>query len=134
MKVINLKNYGVVVFNTELTKEAILKLQRHNPDALKMKNEAGDEVFAISFNDASLSEYGICFDREDSEGKALLTITATMTNEELAEEFAAILMKAKMVETRALAAYTDLTNMLREVANSIEEPDAATVEAGEDNA
>ena len=43
-------------------------------------------------------------------------------------------MKAKMVETRALAAYTDLTNMLMEVANSIEEPGAAPVEAGEDNA
>ena len=133
MKVINLKNYGVVVFNTELTKEAILKLQKHNPDALKIKDDNGDEIFAISFNDASLSDYGICFDREDSDGKALLTITATMTNEELAEEFASILMKAKMVETRALAAYTDLTNMLMEVANSIEEPGAAP-EAGEENA
>ena len=133
MKVINLKNYGVVVFNTELTKEAILKLQRHNPDALKIKDDNGDEIFAISFNDASLSDFGICFDRVDSDNKALLTITATMTNEELAEEFAAILMKAKMVETRALAAYADLTAMLLEVANSIEEPGAAP-EVGEENA
>lgn len=133
MKVINLKNYGVVVFNTELTKEAILKLQKHNPDALKLKDDNGDEIFAISFNDASLSDYGICFDREDSDGKALLTITATMTNEELAEEFASILMKAKLVEQRALASHRELTEMLAEVANSIEEPNAAT-EAGEENA
>ena len=133
MKVINLKNYGVVVFNTELTKEAILKLQKHNPDALKLKDDNGDEIFAISFNDASLSDYGICFDREDSDGKALLTITATMTNEELAEEFASILMKAKLVEQRALASYRELTEMLEEVASSIEEPNAAT-EAGEENA
>ena len=133
MKVINLKNYGVVVFNTELTKEAILKLQKHTPDALKLKDDNGDEIFAISFNDASLSDYGICFDREDSDGKALLTITATMTNEELAEEFASILMKAKLVEQRALASYRELTEMLKEVANSIEEPNEAT-EAGEENA
>lgn len=133
MKVINLKNYGVVVFNTELTKEAILKLQKHNPDALKLKDDNGDEIFAISFNDASLSDYGICFDREDSDGKALLTITATMTNEELAEEFASILMKAKLVEQRALASYRELTEMLEEVANSIEEPNEAP-EAGEENA
>lgn len=133
MKVINLKNYGVVVFNTELTKEAILKLQRHNPDALKLKDENGDEIFALSFNDASLSDYGVCFDREDSEGKALLTITATMTNEELAEEFASILIKAKKVEAQALAAYTTLTAELMEIANSIEIPGEAP-EVGEDNA
>lgn len=133
MKVINLKNYGVVVFNTELTKEAILKLQRHNPDALKLKDENGDEIFALSFNDASLSDYGVCFDREDSEGKALLTITATMTNEELAEEFASILIKAKKVEAQALAAYETLKAELMEIANSIEMPGEAP-EVGEDNA
>lgn len=130
MKVINLKNYGVVVFNTKLTKEAIEKLQKHMPSALKLKDEEGNETFAIGFGQASMTEYGVCFDRVDSEGKALVTVTATMDNNEIAEEFAAILMKVKEVEDQAEEAYTKLTEMLMEVANTIENP----LEGGEENA
>lgn len=122
MKVINLKDYGVVVFNTELTKEALEKLARHNPKALKLNDEEGNEIFAIGFGPASITEYGICFDRVDSNGKALVTVSATMEPAEIAEEFAAILVKAKEVEEKAVAAYQELEAQLLEVANSIESP------------
>lgn len=121
MKVINLKNYGVIVINTELTVEAMKKLAKHNPSALKLRDEEGNEIFGLGFGTASISQYGINFDRMDSDGKALITINATMENTEIAEEYAAILMKAKTVETNALATYAELNNMLMEVANSIEE-------------
>lgn len=121
MKVINLNNYGVIVFNTDLSKEALLKLKRHNPDALKLKDEEGNDIFGISFSEtASINNYGISFNREDSEGKALITIQATMNNEEIAEEYAKILLNAKKVEEKALIAYAELIHDLMEVANSIE--------------
>lgn len=121
MKVINLNNYGVIVFNTDLSKEALLKLKRHNPDALKLKDEEGNDIFGLSFSEtASINNYGISFNREDSEGKALITIQATMNNEEIAEEYAKILLNAKKVEEKALTAYAELIHDLMEVANSIE--------------
>lgn len=121
MKVINLKNYGVIVLNTTLTKEAILKLKRHNPDALKLKDEEGNEIFGLSFTETdSVTKYGITFNKEDSEGKALVTIQKTMDNAAIAEEYADILMKANEVEQQALEAYGVLNNNLLEIANSIE--------------
>jgi len=123
MKVINLKNYGVVVFNTELTKEAILKLKRHMPETLKLKDEEGNDTFALSFAEtASINEYGISFNKEDSDGKALMTVQGTMENDEIAEKFAKIIINANIVEHNALEAYAQLNQNLMEVANSIENP------------
>ena len=120
MKVINLKQYGVIVMSTELTREAMLKLARHNPDALKLKNEDGDDIFAITCGDSSLSDYGMSFDKEDSEGKLLLTISGIMDNSEIAEEFAVVLKNLKVVEAQALEAYRVLEADLLEIANSIQ--------------
>jgi hypothetical protein len=121
MKVINLKNYGVIVLNTELTKEMLLKLKKHNPKALKLQDEEGNDIFGLSFaEEASVTKYGISFNKEDSEGKALVTIQATMTNEEIAEEYADILMKTKIIEEKAIEAYEELAEQLLEIANSIE--------------
>lgn len=121
MKVINLKNYGVVVFNTELTKEAILKLKKHNPSALKLKDEEGNEIFGLSFSEnESINDYGISFNKVDSEGKALVVIQKTMENAEIAEEYAGILMAANEVEHNALEAYAELEANLLNIANSIE--------------
>lgn len=134
MKVINLKNYGVVVFNTKLTKVAIEKLAKHNPDALRLKDEEGNDTFAIAFGTASITEYGVCFDKVDSEGKALVTIAKTMENEEIAEAYANVLLKVKEVEDKAEAAYRTLESQLLEITNSIENPLEITPERGEDNA
>ena len=134
MKVVNLKNYGVVVFNTKLTKVAIEKLAKHNPDALKLKDENGDDIFAIAFGSASITEYGVCFDKVDSEGKALVTVAKTMENEEIAEEYASTLLKVKQVESQAEAAYRTLESQLLDITNSIENPLETTPERGEDNA
>lgn len=122
MKVINLKPYGVIAFNSKLTAEAIKALQKHMPSALKMKDEEGNDVFAISYKEGqgSISEYGICFNKVDSEGCALLSIQADVTNKEIAEEYAAIIMKAKEIENWALEAYVALTEQLLDVEASIE--------------
>lgn len=123
MKVINLKNFGVVVFNTKLTKIAIEKLTKHNPDALKLKDEEGNDIFALAFGKtASISEYGVCFDKEDSEGKALITLSGIMENKEIAEEYAKILINIKKIEEQAVEAYRILERDLANIVNSIENP------------
>lgn len=122
MKVINLKDFGVVVINSSLTKEAIEKLKRHTPTALKLMDEEKNEIFGVTFGTASISDYGISFDRVDSEGKVLITINASLENNEIADQFAKVLTNLKKVEEKALAAYTELEAMLLDVANSIENP------------
>lgn len=131
MKVINLKNYGVIVFNTSLTKEAIEKLQKHNPSALKIQDENGNDIFAIGFGSGSITEYGVNFDKVDSEGKALISVQATKTNEEIADEYAKILIKVKEIEEKALAAYEALVEQLLEISNTIENPLEAEEDRGE---
>lgn len=122
MKVINLKPFGVIAFNSKLTAEAIKALQKHIPSALKMRDQEGNDIFAISYKEgqASISEYGICFNKTDSEGCLLLTVAADMTNKEIADEYAAIIMKAKEIEEWALNAYAQLTDQLLDVEASIE--------------
>lgn len=133
MKVINLQTYGVVVISSELTLDAIKALQKHIPSALRLRDEEGDDIFAVSFNDdkASFSEHGICFNKIDSEGKVLLTINSTMSNEQIADEFAAVLMNLGMVEENATFAYSSLQVQLLDIANAIENPDLTSPEVEE---
>jgi hypothetical protein len=133
MRVINLQTYGVVVISSELTLDAVKALQKHIPSALRLRNEEGDDVFAVSFNDdkASFSEHGICFNKTDSEGKVLLTINSTMSNEQIADEFAAVLMHLGMVEENATFAYSSLQEQLLDIASAIENPDLTSPEVEE---
>lgn len=123
MKVINLQNYGVVVIRTDLTKEAILKLQRHVPQALKLIacTNPGEysEVFAVSFGTPHISEFGISFSKTDEQGRALITVAETLTNEEVAEKYVKILRHLNTVEAQAQEIYTDLEADLMDVIQSI---------------
>ena len=122
MKVINLKPYGVIAFSSTLTLEAIKALQKHMPSALKMRDIDGNDVFALDYKEGqgSISEYGICFNKVDSDGCALLSIQTDMTNKEIADEYAAVILKAKEVEAWATDAYASLVEQLADVEASIE--------------
>ena len=127
MKVINLKNYGVVVFQSILTVDMFKALKKHMPNALKARDEEGNEVFALDFNvngTGSISNYGVCFNRADSEGNALITVQETLTTEEVADKYAAIILKTQDLEKWALEAYKSLQEQLLEVAESIVDGDA----------
>ncbi len=126
MKVINLQTYGVVVIRTDLTKEAILKLQRHVPQALKLStytnlNEVSD-LFAISFGTPSINEYGISFNKVDDKGRALITIAESLSNEEVAEKYVSILRYLNVVEQQAKDAYKSLEEDLMAVVEAIATP------------
>ena len=140
MKVINLQNYGVVVIRTDLTKEAILKLQRHVPQALKLVacTNPGEysEVFAISFGTPSISEFGISFNKVDEQGRALITIAETLSNEEVAEKYVKILRHLNAVEAQAQEVYmdleADLMDVIQAISTSAEEEEAEHMAAPEE--
>lgn len=129
MKVINLKDYGVVVFQSSLTVEAFKALQKHMPSALKLQDEERNDIFALAYKEGkgSISEYGICFDKADSEGNVLITVQATLSSAEIADEYAAIILKAKAIEEYALGAYASLQQELLSIAEDIVDGTPATV-------
>lgn len=134
MKVINLKNYGIVVFESKLTVDMFKTLKKHMPNALKARDEEGNEVFALDFNvngTGSISNYGICFNRADSEGNALITVQETLTPEEVADKYAAIILKTQDLEKWALEAYKSLQERLLEVAESIIDGDTQNCDCSE---
>lgn len=132
MKVINLKNYGVVAIRTDLTKEAILKLQKHVPQALKLTacTNPGEysEIFAISFGTPSISEFGISFSKTDEQGRALITVAETLTNGEVADKYITILRYLNAVESQAKEAYAALEEDLVTVMEAIATPTEVEVE------
>ena len=123
MRVINLKDYGVIVFQSKLTVDIFKALKKHIPSALKMRDEEGNDVFALDFKEGatgSISEYGISFNKVDSEGNVLITVQETLTNAEIVDKYAAVILKAKEVESWADDAYTAIRGQLADIEKSIE--------------
>lgn len=95
-----------VQITTELTKETIKRVSDYAPEALKLFDEEGNEIFGIGVGNASCSKYGICFCSEDANGKLFMTTNNPVTNhadpekerEEVIRCFAQMLSKLKAVE------------------------------------
>lgn len=122
MKVINLKNYGVIVFQSNLTVDMFKALKKHMPSALKARDEEGNDVFVLDYKESekgSISNYGVCFNKVDSEGYVLLTVNETLENKDIAENYAAAILQAKQLEAWASEAYSQLAEQLLDVTESI---------------
>ena len=131
MKVINLKNYGVIVFQSNLTVDMFKALKKHMPSALKARDEEGNDIFVLDYKESekgSISNYGVCFNKADSEGNVLLTINETLENKDIAEKYAAAILQANTLESWALEAYSQLEEQLLDVANSIVDGTPCTCE------
>ena len=110
-----------IQLSTTITGEEMKKVQRHAPDALKLKDADGNETFAIGRGAAHYSEYGITFCNEDFEGKLYLTTNNPVTEhtdkaaekERIIERFAPILSKLREIE-KAVNDATAAVNALEE--------------------
>ena len=58
-----------------VTETEFNKVKNYAPDALKVKDDNGDEVFGISVGNAHWSRYGVAFANTDSAGKLFTTVT-----------------------------------------------------------
>ena len=95
-----------VQITTELTKETIKRVSNYAPEALKLFDEEGNEIFGVGIGNASYSKYGICFCSEDANGKLFMTMNNPVLNhsdpekerEEVIRHFAQVRSKLKAVE------------------------------------
>lgn len=102
----------VVQIKTEMTAEEIDRVKMFAPDALKLFDNEGNEVFSVGIGDANYSKYGICFCSTDSEGKCFMTADNPVTDHDdpaeekklVVREFAQLINKLEAVEANITAA------------------------------
>jgi dissimilatory sulfite reductase (desulfoviridin) alpha/beta subunit len=70
------------VVTSALTVKDIQAVAKNAPDKLKIKDEEGNVLFAVSYNEShpSLSNFGIAFGGKTRDEKALATLTGTIPN------------------------------------------------------
>ena len=117
----------IVQIKTDLTKDEVERVKAFAPEALKLCDEEGNEVFAIGIGDASYSKYGICFCSEDSEGKLFMSTDNPVTDHsdagaeklEVTKYFAGIINKLTFIEKNVESAKEALEEMEAAVADSV---------------
>lgn len=96
----------MIQLSTDLTKDELERVKNFAPEALKLFDNEGNEVFGVGIGDASYSKYGICFCSETAEGKMFMTTNNPVTDhsdptkerEEIVRYFAPIINKLQAVE------------------------------------
>lgn len=124
-----LKIFGdtISIFSS-LTREQLERAEGFAPDALKLKDEEGNELFGIGFGSPSYSKYGITFCSENAEGKLFMTMNNPVLDHSdpeaeknaITRMFAQPLHSLKLVEAQVEAMETVLTEMEESVVGSIE--------------
>jgi hypothetical protein len=118
----------MIQIKIELTESDFNKVKNYAPDALKIKNDDGDEVFGISMGDAHWSKYGVAFCNTDSDGKLFMTTNNPVVEhgdpaEELKiikEKFAQTIFFLEMIEKNFDSIKTELNAMEQNAERSIE--------------
>ena len=82
-----------IQIKTSLTAEDFDLVKYYNPDALKLKDEKGNEVFGITTGDAHVSKYGIALCNTDSEGRLFMTTNNPVNDHDDPEEEKKIISK-----------------------------------------
>ena len=116
-----------VQLKTSLTRKEIERVKAFAPEALKLFDTKGNEVFSIEISHANFSKYGICFCSEDAEGKMFMTMNnpvhdhsdAEKEREEVIKYFAPAISKLETVEANVTAAKESLEQMEASVTESV---------------
>ena len=93
---------------TSLTKEAYEVVKYFKPEALKLVDDKGNELFGITVGDAHVSKYGISFCNTDSEGRLFMTTANPVTDHSdpaaernvISKEFAQVINNLQIIETQ----------------------------------
>lgn len=117
----------MVQIKSDLTSAQVERVKAFAPEALKLFDEDGNEVFGVDIGNASFSKYGICFCSMDSEDKLFLSTNNPCLDHENEEEekkviikaFAPMLAKLKDVEANIAACESELDALEASVTDSV---------------
>lgn len=118
----------MIQIKIDLTESDYNKVKNYAPDALKVKDEEGNEVFGISMGDAHWSKYGVAFCNTDADGKLFMTTTNPVHDhddpaeekKQIKEEFAQTIFFLEMIEKGFADVKTELAAIEQNAEESIE--------------
>lgn len=127
MKVKVLKDLGLLVIESDLTVEQIKKLEKHQPEALVLRDENNSIMFRVGLDkNAALGDFGILFNKETTQGYAALAIEEKGSKIDIAEKYSVVLDNLLAVEQIAKVEYTNLEARLIQISEQItEEPEGS---------
>jgi len=117
-----------IQIKSDLTEADFKKVQNYAPEALKLKDEQGNELFGISLGDAHWSKYGIAFCNTDADGKLFMTTNNPVSNHEdpaaekkaIKELFATVLFNLEAIENFFSQIKAELDEIEQKAENNIE--------------
>ena len=129
----------MIQIKIDLTESDYKKVTNYAPDALKVKDEEGNEIFGISMGDAHWSRYGVAFCNTDSNGKLFMTTENPVTNHEdpvaeknlIKEKFAQTIFFLELIEKHFAEIKTELTAMEQNAERSIQMDEEPTEEVSQ---
>ena len=99
---------------SDLTVDDIQTLAIHAPDKLKLKDEEGNDVFAIRFNEGhqAISKYGLTFGGRNTEGLATFTSMIPVGTEDakafIADQLCGVVAHLEALEQSSPIAATEV--------------------------
>ena len=117
----------MIQLKSDLTREEVERVEAFAPEALKLFDTDGNEVFGVSVGNAFYSKYGVCFCSEDSEGKLFMSTDNPVKDhtdpeaerKEVIKYFAPMLSKLEAIESNVAGAREALEAMEESVDNSV---------------
>lgn len=123
----------VVVLQSEKKYSDYELVKKYKPEALIVRNEDGDAVFAVSVkeNGGEITPYSVVFDSKtrDGEGHAVISIPvaniprdldADKTKEFICDRFYSIISNIEKVEAKISSVIEEITNERSTLMNNIE--------------
>lgn len=110
---------NAVVITSDLKVEEILKVKKFTKSGLKLRDEKGNEIFAIDYcpgaNSSSISEHGVIYGETNAEGYAQLSLL--MAEDVKAEDRMDVILDNYAI---ALGNLNTLETYIRETATELE--------------
>lgn len=125
----NVKIVGnAVVLTSELKAEELSTVKKFTKDGLKLKDEKGNEIFAIAYTPgcSAISDYGVNYGEVNAEGYAQATfvmdenVKAEDRMATVLDNYAIAIGNLKTLETYIREAVTGITKTVEEIKDSIE--------------
>ena len=118
----------MIQIKSDLTEKDFKKVQNYAPEALKLKDEKGNELFGVSRGDAHWSKYGIAFCNTDADGKLFMTTNNPVTQHDdpeaekktIKEVFATVLFNLESIEKNFSQIKAELDAIEQEAERNIE--------------
>lgn len=120
---------NAVVITSDLKVEDIIKVDKFTKAGLKLRDEKGNEIFAISYNpnsDGSISEHGIVYSETNAEGYAQLSLLLAADvkpedrTEVILDNYAIALGNLNTLENYIREAATEIDSTVENIKSAIE--------------